>query len=164
MDKRTFLALLLTALVIVVTPMLFRSGSRAPTRPIAAGPRADSGLPVAAPPAAAPVSSAPTTPATAGAISPSINTPSAGSRATVAETTTVTHGKATYAFANPGAEPLLVRLDGYRSLRSGAAGPVRLENPSIVQGQTIVTLPLLRYRLALGGDTIAFDTIPFRVQ
>src|SRR5918911_1283485 len=109
MDKRLFLALLLTALVVVLTPIVF------PT------PR-----------------------------------PSARSAASTSGTDTLRAGGGTYRLINPGASPVSVVLDDYRSRRPGGIGRgVDLVRPGD---------QLLHYRVALGADTIALDTIPMRAS
>jgi YidC/Oxa1 family membrane protein insertase len=72
-----------------------------------------------------------------------------------AETTLVRAGGSTYRFINPGAAPVSVALDEFRSLRPGARGVVDLVRPGD---------QLLRYRLVIGADTIALDTIPMRTS
>jgi YidC/Oxa1 family membrane protein insertase len=70
-----------------------------------------------------------------------------------AETTVVRAGGSTYRFMNPGAAPVSVTLDDFRSLRPGGRGSVDLVRPGD---------QLLRYRLVIGADTISLDTIPMR--
>ena len=161
MDKRTFLALLLTALVIVVTPMLFRSNARrAPLPPGGVGPagattNAASGGPATTATPAPPVSPGPSARTSAPAATP------AGPRVAV-ETTTVAAGKVRYSFATLGAQPMAVALPDYRDLRPGERrGDAHLVSATALEGRSAPP-PLLRYRLALGADTIALDTIPFR--
>jgi YidC/Oxa1 family membrane protein insertase len=155
MDKRTFLALLLTALVIVMTPLLFQ-GTMSRRQPPAADTNATRTV---APPNAnvgattTPVQAAPTPPVAA----PSAQAV-AGTRV-AADTVAVRDDGARYAFTTAGASPLTVTLDDtlYRSLRPGERGQALVVGPSAGGG------PLLRYRLvpAAGSDTIALDTIPF---
>src|SRR5688572_22151651 len=122
MDKRLFLALLLTALVVVMTPIVFptpRPSRMAVDTGIAARTtgRADTtasgaGTQFRTQPAAgqrAPAS-------TIGTARP---TPADTGRAAmfaVAETTIVRAGGSTYRFLNPGATPVSVALDDFRSL------------------------------------------------
>src|SRR6185503_2097723 len=164
MDKRTFLALLLTAIVIVGVPMLFRS-----TAPRRASPPVHDTAAIGATSAAGGVSKAPV--ATAPAVADSLATTrsaqgSSANTATAtrppAETTTVALGKARYQFSTLGAEPVSVALSEYRDLRPGE----RRAEASLVSATTLGARgpapALLRYRLVLAGDTLALDTIPFR--
>jgi len=146
MDRRTLLALLLTALVIVATPMLFPSPRR-PVTDTAALVR-DSVTATAAP-----------TPDTAARLS----TPRVAARAPApvqaarAETTVVTTSRATYGIASPGGTPTDVTLRDYASLRAGAPAksPVRLLEPGD---------RLLRLKFVSDRDTIALDTIAFHAE
>jgi YidC/Oxa1 family membrane protein insertase len=149
MDKRFFLALVLTAIVIVATPLLFPGGSRRPVRPVALdsiqrGALPDSGVSRAAPGIqAVPSTQAPSNSSVSAPISASV------------ETTTVRTKRSTYAFTSRGAVPISVVLDSYPSRRPLAAGrKVELLRPRAV---------LARYRFALGRDTVALDTVPMRI-
>ena len=161
MDKRTFLALLLTALVIVVTPMLFRSNTPRRTGPVGAPGRADTASTVAAP--AAPSTSAPVT-TTPGAPAPAVR-PTAETAAAPrqpAETTTVASGKVRYRFTTMGAHPVAVGLPDYRDLRPGEPrGDAMLVSATVLGGRGPGPA-LLRYRLTLGADTVSLDSIAFR--
>ena len=156
MDKRTLLALVLTAIVIVVTPMVF-PGSRPVRRPdslavgaSAAARGASTGAAAGAPSAsapsavhAAPVATAPTP------------TAATSTAAVPAETLTVRRGGVTYAFTTAGAAPISVHLDDslYRNLRRDQQGRgVSIAEPG---GK------LLDLALVAGTDTIRLDTIPF---
>jgi YidC/Oxa1 family membrane protein insertase len=135
MERRFFLALVLSGLVLVVTPMLF------PPRPRPGA---------AAPAAAAPVALG--APGSAGA-RPAL--PRAGARAIApvarAETVTVRTGMSAYAFSTLGAAPIAVNLQDYRALH-GAGGTVVLRR----DGE-----PLLRYQVVGARDTIALDRIAY---
>jgi YidC/Oxa1 family membrane protein insertase len=71
------------------------------------------------------------------------------------ETVTVVTPRARYLFANPGAVPISATITGYKSLR-----PDRRDS-SLVVWQRFG--PLLHYRLAMGRDTIALDSVAFSV-
>ena len=151
MDKRFFLALLLTAIVVVATPMLFPGTPRrtipaAAVDSLAAAQRAGT--------IRADSTRASATAGPAANSSSSLQTMPAGAAVPV-ETTTVQARRSTYAFSSRGATPVSVVLDSYPSRRptSGARRAVELTRPRI---------PLTRYRLALGRDTIALDTVPLR--
>jgi YidC/Oxa1 family membrane protein insertase len=150
MDKRFFTALLLVALVVAITPILFPT----PRRPVPvagadsvtprdSGARAASGLPdangVADQPAGQP------------AIGTGTGTPAASVRP---ETTTVTAGSATYRFSNVGARPVSVVLDDYYALSRGGRLPQHVE---LVRPNEW----LLRYHLVTRGDTVSLDAVPF---
>jgi YidC/Oxa1 family membrane protein insertase len=151
MDRRTLLALLLTAIVIVVTPMLFPAPKQL-RRPTAA----DS-LQTSARDTIPPATTAPATQPTVSAPTP----PPARVRAAVAETTVVRTERAMYYIVSPGGTPAGLSLPEYRSLRRDRGG---------VGGgggrATAVTLvdardKLLHLRLVSDRDTIALDTIAF---
>jgi len=153
MDKRTFLALLLTALVIVVTPLMFPGARRQPTPPTQGG-AGDTGTKV--------IEAPPTQSATVGATAsakaqpaPSTAQPTSAASRVVAETTTVRDGVAQFVMSSAGAAPVAVKIDDsvHKSLRAGEKG----------RGVTIAPKrgQLLHYQLVLGTDTIALDTIAF---
>src|SRR4051812_36958686 len=150
MDRRTLVALLLTAIVIVVTPMLFPSPKR-PAADSTAIIRADT---TAARPAttSAPRASAP---APSTVVAPG----QLGARPSIvrAETTVVSTKRASYAIASPGAVPVDIALPDYASLRAGVAtkAPVHL----IDAGDRLFHL-----RIATERDTIALDTVAFRAE
>jgi YidC/Oxa1 family membrane protein insertase len=160
MDKRLFLALLLTALVVVMTPIVFPTPqpsrtigdtsvvTRAVDRP---GPTGDTGVQAAQLPTTSDRAPAPTVGA---ARRPPAETPRVAT-SVAAETTVVRAGGSTYRFINPGAAPVSVALDEFRSLRPGGRGSVDLVRPGD---------QLLRYHLVVGADTIALDTIPMRAS
>jgi YidC/Oxa1 family membrane protein insertase len=152
MDRRTLLALLLTAIVIVVTPILFPSSRARPpvagdtiaATPDTARPPTATGTAPAAPPANAPASAvAPRTPQTAPA--PVVR----------GETTTVQTKLAVYRIVSLGGTPTSITLPAYRSLRPGLSreSAVNLLEPGV---------RLLHLRIASDADTIALDTIQFR--
>jgi YidC/Oxa1 family membrane protein insertase len=153
MDRRTLLALLLTAIVIVVTPMVFKSPKRVPLTP------ADSLRTVAADslaaPAQAPVSPAPQAPAVQPTVGPA--RPATQAPTVRAETTIVRSEHAVFGIVSPGGVPAALTLPAFRSLRPGsnAQSVVRL----LESGDRLFSL-----RLALNQDTIALDTIAFRAE
>ena len=154
MDKRTFLALVLTALVIVLTPMVFRTGRRA-APPAPASP--DTGRAAPAPSHAAPAP-APTATVEAPAVVAPVTAPQSQVRG---DTTTVALDSAQYRFTTAGGAPEAVRLTSFGNLRPEAAPKERaLLTASAGPGG----LPLLRYRVVLGADTISLDTISFRAE
>ena len=161
MDKRFFLALVLTAIVIVGTPFLFPDSRRAPVRSAdsvqANAARADSvaRAAVAAPaPSAQPLAAAATPVETV-----SRDTIAAGvtpASAMPADTTIVDTRLATYVFSSRGAAPISIVLDSYLSRRPNGKG----RSAELVRPKTA----LMSYRFAVGGDTIALDRTPLSLQ
>ncbi len=151
MDKRFFLALLLTAIVIIAPPLFLQRGGvqrhtsgidsgRAPNRPDTTNNRATAtGATIPQNAEAAPAQS-----------------PSAPSVQAPAETTTVETRLARYRFTSRGAAPISVALDSYPSRRPGAANTAAQLLPA--------KTALARIRLALGADTIALDTVALQGQ
>src|SRR5215510_3362438 len=145
MDKRTLLALALIAIVLVGSQLFFK-----PRRP----------APVVDTTAAATATSPVTTTANGTAPVPSPTTPSAAPADTgrvprqPPTTTTLTTPKADFVLTNPGAAPTSVQVPSFRDLspKTPKGTPVRLRAGDA---------PLLRFRLALGKDTIALDTVQF---
>jgi YidC/Oxa1 family membrane protein insertase len=158
MDKRFFLALLLTAIVIVAPPLLFPTKSASPpsivrtdstNRSTSAG--AASALPSALP------EQAPVARVDAPVLVPSQTAGASVSQTAGAiETTTVRTRLATYAFSSRGGVPISVALDSYPSRR-----PANTKQPSELLPSRMA---LSHYRLALGRDTIALDTVPLRAE
>src|SRR5687768_2539894 len=157
MDRRTLLALLLTAIVIVATPIIFPS-SRQQRPPIgdtlAIAPndtaRTVTSIDPAAPPTArAPTVSAPTVSAPTRTSAPQHAAP------TRPETTIVQTKLARYAIVSYGGTPGGITLPAYRSLRPGISRetPVSLLEPGA---------RLFHLLLAGDADTIALDTVRFR--
>lgn len=142
MDRRTVLALVLVAAVILLTPKLFPPPPRVTPPPVSGTP-ADTVTPP--PPIAAPPTiSATPAPAT--------------QRDTVtvripAETLLVADTTSSFSFVSTGGALERVELHGYRAL-SGDSGSVLLDGGGV---------PLLRFSGIVGRDTIAFDTATFRV-
>jgi YidC/Oxa1 family membrane protein insertase len=148
MDKRFFLALVLTAIVIVGTPLLFPGASKRPPVVVvdtthARTPTGPDSLPRAAAPSVAAVG-----PAT-NSTTPVPNSPSAA-----VDTTTIRTGRSTYAFSSRGGAPVSVVLDSYPSRRP----PIGSQKVQLVPPRA----PLTRYRFAFGADTVALDTIPLQ--
>src|SRR5689334_3868017 len=108
MDRRTLLALLLTAAVIVLTPIIFPSKPRVPVDSAAIA--RDSV--VASSPAQPTVSAAPATPAP-GRAQP--QTPTQAQTVVREETTTVTTRHSVYHISSLGAAPVGLTMPEYRS-------------------------------------------------
>jgi YidC/Oxa1 family membrane protein insertase len=152
MDRRTLLALLLTAIVIVVTPMLFKTPPRRPTPVVvdtaAARDTAQRSAPTPTPPAIASAAPAPRTIGAAAARVPATVRP---------ETTVVRTNRAVYALVSPGGTPANVTLPEYRSLRAGTRGTAPLQ--LIEDGDRLFHLAIASDR-----DTIDLDTVTFRPE
>jgi YidC/Oxa1 family membrane protein insertase len=168
MDKRFFIALLLTAIVIVVPPLFFNTGTRGPATVADSTSRATEraavrpdSVPTTTAVGAATVSQTPPPPATTGS-GPATTTalPSAP-----VETTTVRTRLSRYAFSSRGAAPISVVLDSYPSRRPTSADPTTARG-SYQQPSELIPQrgALARYRLALGRDTIALDTVSLRPE
>ena len=156
MDKRFFLALFLSLIVIALSQLLFP-----PAKPVTV-PSAGTVRDSTATPSGAASSTQPSVQPTATtspitAPSASRSSTAAASDTTVAvtaETTAISTAKAIYKFSNVGAAPLSVVTRDYRN-RSGSGGPVDLS----VGGS-----PLLGYRLVTPGDTTDLSQVPFALS
>ncbi|MEX2179833.1 MAG: YidC/Oxa1 family insertase periplasmic-domain containing protein [Gemmatimonadaceae bacterium] len=145
MDRRTLLALLLTAIVIVATPFIFPPPSRVgDTTVVMPGDTVTSGV---APPTAieqTTIRSAPAAPL-----------PGPLPAMLAADTTLVRTDRATYRIVSPGGTPASVTLTDYRSLRPGSPPETALN--MLEPGDR-----LFRLRFVTRRDTIALDTVAFR--
>lgn len=142
MDKRFFLAILLTGVVLLITPVLFPVARPTPATPGAVAT-------TTSPSATAPVTTGTPTPTVAAA--PTTDTPPAAPPVEI-RTVTLRNAVASYDISSRGAAFVSATLPRYHRLGADT-GLVRLEAPS--------TEPLVRYRLIAGGDTIAVDTLRF---
>jgi YidC/Oxa1 family membrane protein insertase len=154
MDKRFLLALVLTAVVVIATPLLFRTQS-SPLFNTATAPR------VGARDSANRVPPLPTVAENPrDSVSPPLATARPDSATTistapiVAETTIVSTPLTTYQLSSLGAAPIAVELTSYRAL-DGSRRNVRLASAA---GH------LLAYRLFLPGDTVDLSRAVFRVE
>jgi YidC/Oxa1 family membrane protein insertase len=140
MDKRFFLALLLTGGVVLLTPLLFPR----PTVPPAAVPAAV--VETGAPPTADPVPDA---------VNVAVGAPSGTAPVTaapvVAETLTLANELTTFAFSTRGAQFLSADLPRFEQL-GGRDGTVRLAH-----GRE----PMLAFRIIAGGDTLDLSSVAF---
>ena len=148
MDKRFLIALVLTAIVVIATPLLFGPQS---SRGITKTGR-DTALPTdsTSRSAAQDLPSHPVEQPTISAVSDSLST----SISAKPETTTVSLRLADYAFNSAGAVPISVGLKSYKAL-DGSKRNVTLQSKS---GK------LISYRLFLPGDTIDLDHVQFKVD
>ena len=152
MDKRFFLALLLTGAVVIVTPLLFPRptpvavavSSSTPTRQ--PGTLAPPSVMTGAPPATTATTAAPTAPAATAATG-------AGVPAVSADTFTLSNELATFRFSTIGAQFLSADLPRFAQL-GGREGTVQLAHGAE---------PMLRLRLIAGGDTVPLERLAFQV-
>src|SRR5262245_36098490 len=153
MDKRTLLALALIAIVLVGSQLFFKQPRRpAPVVDTTAAATATSPVKTTTN-GTAPVAPTPT---------PSLTTPSPAAADTGRRVRqppavlTLATPKAEFVLTNPGAAPTSVKVSSFRDLspKTPKGTPVRLRAGDA---------PLLRFRLALGRDTIALDTVQFSV-
>ncbi len=144
MDRRTIIALILTALVIVATPILFPPARRPQPAADSASAPANSPAPDTSRPTAAP---APPTRAT-----PAIPAPVIAR----AETTVVATTRATYDIVSPGGVPTRVRLPEYRALTRGGAPDARVD--LLPAGDRLFSLRVVSGRDTIGLDSVAFNS------
>jgi YidC/Oxa1 family membrane protein insertase len=150
MDKRFFLALFLSLIVIAVAQLLFPSAKPAPGSRISPAGDSSSRLKNVGAPAAVSSSSPNANPGTSLATQASPPAARIAGQAVV-ETTTVNTAKAIYKFTNVGAAPVSITMRDYMN-RSASGGLVDLA----AEGS-----PLLGYRLVTPGDTIDLSKVPF---
>ena len=156
MERRFFLALVLTGVVVVLTPRLFPAPPKAITASVDSTTVAVGSTPATtttgAPAAvqatgANSAGAAPRTAATIGATTQTVP-------AVPAETLTVETPLARTAYGSIGAAPLYVQVDSYPALNA-ATGGVRIKHG---------TQALLRYRVISATDTIRLDALNFSAQ
>src|SRR5436190_16888201 len=149
MDRRTLFALLLTAIVIVVTPMLFPAPKQ-PRRPTADTAGAQRNSDSSAPIGAVPIPEKQAAPSV-----PTAKPSPSNAQTAAAETTVVRTNRIVYYLTSPGGTPSSVTLPEYHSLRPDAP---RVTPVSLVDGRD----RLLRLRVVTDRDTIALDTVAFK--
>jgi YidC/Oxa1 family membrane protein insertase len=149
MDKRFFLAIALTLVVIIATPLIFPSAN-----PPQSAANADS-VAVASPAPAAPQIQA-------AAPIPAPGAQAAGTRDTAtptaqlrAETTLVATTRADIGFTSAGGTPFAVTLRDHRALGGHAGSPATIQRAAS---------PLLQYSVVTNGDTTAFSRAEFSTQ
>jgi len=142
MDKRFFLALLLTGAVVILTPVIFKR-QPLPVAPMVADTSASS---------PAPATTAPNV--TPGAVTPPTIAPRAAETPVAsAEEHGLDNELAGFRFSNHGAQ--LTRVEMPKFIRLGTEnGVAELEHG---------TEPMLNFRLIAGRDTILLDRVPFAV-
>jgi YidC/Oxa1 family membrane protein insertase len=156
MDKRFFIALFLSLVVIAISQLLFPPSKPANSGQTALGKDSAStqGSTASSTQPAGTQASPVRAPASTG------QRPTAGTAVTaapspvVAETTTVTTPKAIYKFSNVGAAPISIVIRDYKN-RSASGGLVNLGIPGA---------PPVRYRLVTPVDTADLEQTPFRLS
>ena len=149
MDKRLSIALLLTAIIVAVTPILFPT----PRKTVPATSSIRAGDSVVTP--ANQVQAIATTPAgtTASAVTQVDSTLATNAPISIPEEVkSISTGKAVYHFTNIGAAPLTATMTGYQNL-STKRSEVELRVP----GRSLLTFALVTQR-----DTIRLDKIAFQ--
>ena len=150
MDKRFFLALFLSLIVIAVSQLLFPAPKTTTSSRISPAGDSSSRMKNAGVPAAA-SSSLPNAAPTPAPLVTRASPTSTRTADQAVETTTVNTVKATYRFTNVGAAPVSITMRDYVN-RSGGGGLVDL---------AVESSPLLGYRLVTPGDTIDLSRISF---
>ena len=156
MDKRFFLALFLSLVVIAISQLLFPPSKRPGSGQTALGKdsassqssTASSTQPAGTQASAVPAPTSIRQRATAGTAVTAV------SSQVVAETTTVTTPKVIYKFSNVGAAPISIVIRDYKN-RSASGGLVDLGIPGA---------PPVRYRLLTPADTADLAQTPFRLS
>jgi len=148
MDKRFLIALVLTAVVVIATPLLFgpqssRGSSKTGRDTVLLSDSASRSVPPNSP--SRPVEQPTISPARDSSVTPLSVKP---------ETTTVSLKLADYSFNSAGATPISVELKSYKAL-DGSKRNVTLQSKS---GK------LISYRLYLPGDTIDLECVQFKVD
>ncbi|HVS59619.1 MAG TPA: hypothetical protein VHE82_02880, partial [Gemmatimonadaceae bacterium] len=151
MDKRFFLALFLSLIVIAVSQLLFPAPKPTPDSRVPPAGDSSSRLKNTGVPAAASSSLPSANPATAPLVSRVNPTATRTAGQAVVETTTVNTPKAIYKFTNIGAAPVSIAMRDYLN-RTASGGPVDLA----AEGS-----PLLWYRVVTPSDTIDLSKVPF---
>ena len=154
MDKRLSIALLLTALVVAITPILFPTPRPVPS----AAARQDSVSGPAVVPRADTLALRTAAPAVVGSVigDTSVASGNPAIPATIssaAEITTISSAKSTYQFSSLGAAPVSVTFQDYESLAAGTPGKVSLRDPARA---------LIQYALVAGRDTISLSGVAFQ--
>jgi YidC/Oxa1 family membrane protein insertase len=154
MDKRFFLALFLSLIVIAISQLLFPAPKATPGSRISPAGDSSSRLKNAGTASAASSSLPNANPAAAPVVARVNPTSTRIAGQAVVEMTTVSTAKAIYKFTNIGAAPLSIVMRDYLN-RSASEGLVDLA----AEGS-----PLLGYRLVTSGDTIDLSKVPFALS
>src|SRR5258706_14268028 len=157
MDKRFFLALFLSLIVIAISQLLFPSSARKPYGQGATGSDSVSGLKNTASSTQVGTTQSPNgqtsgTTNSQGGVGRAAEAATSGSIArSVAEMTVITTPKAIYRFGSVGGAPVSIVIRDYNN-RSAGGGLVDLGVPGS---------PLLSYQLVTPADTAELEDVPF---
>jgi len=147
MDKRLSIALLLTAIIVAVTPILFPTPKRTTATNVVASQKADSSAVQRVEQANEQIA-----PSRVGALTDSPATVPTAQRPQ-GKTVTVSNSRAVYQFSSLGAAPAVVSMKEYKNLSPNNKGQVDLKIP----GRS-----LLEYSLVSGRDTIRLRNTDFQ--
>ena len=158
MDKRLSIALLLTAIIVAVTPILFptpRKPTTAAAPKVATTTSAATSQPQPVPATTSPAGTVTSPTVRADSNTAPLSSPAMSPASTLAaEVTTIETPKAIYKFSNVGAAPVSATLREYKNLSpTGGLVDLRSMNQS-----------LLRYALVLNRDTIQLSAMPFQAS
>lgn len=149
MDKRLSIALLLTAIIVAVTPMLFPTPRKAPAVAPTARVQDSSAAVVTQSATVAPMSPTPAIKASDTiALLPV-------SRPAHEEVKSISTPKAVYQFSNVGAAPVSATMRGYGNLAT-KKGEVNFQ----VSGRSLLTFAVVLQRDTIRLDKTAFETVP----
>ena len=151
MDRRFFLALFLSLIVIAITQLLFPSPKPTPPSQNAKNPATRATASSTS--SSTTTNSARTQPVGTSPVLPTNSSVAADTMRAVAETTVVQTPKAIYSFANLGAAPTSVTIRDYKIRSTGNF--VDLGTPGA---------PLLGYRILAPSDTIELSQVPFALS
>ena len=153
MDKRFFLALFLSLIVIAISQLLFPPPK--PVTNIRGGSAKESSSSSTPRETASSTEQSVTKAPTIASLRSRPAAPSSATAAGTAETTAVGTPKAIYQFSNLGAAPVSIVMRDYKSRSSSSGGLVDL---------AVAGSPLLRYRLVTPTDTADLATVPFSLS
>jgi hypothetical protein len=154
MDKRFFLALLLSLVAIAISQLLFPPSKRAPANELAADSSAVSSTASTTAKSAPSTLSASTSNADVASTAATPSVLASSLPGPKAETTLVSTPKALYRFSSIGAAPVSIAMRDYVN-RSTSGGLVDLAPPG---------LPLLGYKLVTPNDTADLSQVPFALS
>jgi YidC/Oxa1 family membrane protein insertase len=146
MDKRFLIALLLSAAIIGITPWIFPSPKTA--TPVTATPSGEASPQVSAPAASVQNAASASSQAPAPAL---VNPPAAAAPTALSDTIFINTPKVEYGFSSLGAAPVFVGVKTYPNQLKPK------ENVELTSGR----LPLLRFRVISGRDTLRLDQTIF---
>jgi YidC/Oxa1 family membrane protein insertase len=149
MDKRLFLALGLTVLVFVLTPIVFPGATR---RRVTSTPRTSDTPQIQSRDTV--VGAKPPLESAIPSVRPSLTARDSVTQTVASDTSVVEDGLTRYRLTNLGAAPVSIEMKAFRAL-NGKSGPVELVTPRE---------PLLRFSAVVGQDTVPLWRISFRTQ